>query len=256
MENMENFMKKINKILFTVILLLLLIPITTTAKVKKYETLNLKETLAEENIELQYKDYKETDKQITIYMFRGNNCTYCRGFLEYLNSITEEYGEYFKLVSYEVWSCQNNAILYSEVAEFLEKENRGVPFIIIGDKVFQGYSEDDNPNILQAIKDLYNSKDRYDVFEEMEKAETAEYRKEFFQISTFSIIISTIITLIASLLIIKYTNNKNKELKIEIEKLTNIVTSNENLTIDKDKDKSKLKKENKIKKQKRNINQQ
>ena len=48
----------------------------------------------------------------------------------------------------------------------------------------------------------------------------------------------------------------NKELKIEIEKLTNIVTSNENLTIDKDKDKSKLKKENKIKKQKRNINQQ
>ena len=39
------------------------------------------ELLKAKEIELAYPDYKETDDQITIYMFRGTGCTYCRSFL-------------------------------------------------------------------------------------------------------------------------------------------------------------------------------
>lgn len=208
-----------NKKILLLAILVLLLPLMTFAKNKKYDSLNLKETFAAEGIELKNSKYQENKDQITIYMFRGNNCTYCRNFLEYLNSLTEEYGKYFKLVSYEIWSNQNNAILYSNVAEFLDKDNSGVPFIVIGDKVFQGYSEEYNADILQAIKELYSSKNRYDVFKAMENEEKAKYREQFLKFAIFSVISSIIITLVATIGIIKYENNKNKKLKVELEKL-------------------------------------
>ena len=120
---------------------------------EKYETMNLKETLAAEEIELTYTDYKETDDQITIYMFRGNTCGFCKSFLNFLNSITEEYGKYFKLESYEVWGNQDNAELLNSVGEFLGEQAGGVPFIVIGDKVFPGYNEVYDEDIKTAIKE-------------------------------------------------------------------------------------------------------
>ena len=45
--------------------------------------------------------YKENDKQAVIYMFRGQGCGYCRAFLSFLASIVDDYGEYFKLVSFD-----------------------------------------------------------------------------------------------------------------------------------------------------------
>ena len=80
----------------------IIIPVKAFAK-EQYKTLNLEETLAEEGIEKKFSNYKETDDQITIYMFRGKGCAYCKKFLEFLNGITEEYGKYFKLVSFESW---------------------------------------------------------------------------------------------------------------------------------------------------------
>ena len=103
-------MKK--KILLIAMLTLLLMPLTTFAEEKKeYPSMNFEETLKAEDIELKNKDYKEKDDQITIYMFRGSGCSYCKAFLEYLNEISKEYGKYFQLKSYDVWTDKNNAEL-------------------------------------------------------------------------------------------------------------------------------------------------
>ena len=159
-------MKK--KILLFVAMCLLVLPITTKAiSYDNYKTLNLKEALKDEEIDEAFKDYKENDKQVTIYLFRGKGCAYCRAFLTFLNSITDEYGKYFKVVSFEVWNDAENSALLSSVAAFMNKELEGVPFIVIGDKVFDGYTESYDEDIKNTIKELYDSKDRYDVFAEM-----------------------------------------------------------------------------------------
>lgn len=213
-------MKK--KILLLLMLPLLLVPIfNVSAKEKQveYESMNLKETLQSENIELKYQDYKETDKQVPIYLFRGTGCTYCRAFLEYLNEITEEYGKYFKLVSYEVWTNANNSDLLEKTSEFIGQQATGVPFIIIGDQIFPGYSESYNSAITTAIKKLYDSKNRYDVFEDMEKQDAIERRKAFFSSAPFIIICNTLITVITTVVVFLLMNKRIENLTSKLEKL-------------------------------------
>lgn len=200
------------------IFMLLLIPIQAFANTE-YKSKNLIETLAEEEIELVYKDYKETDDQITIYMFRGTGCGYCKGFLTFLNNIAEEYGKYFKLESYEVWQSKENSDLFVEAAEHLGQQAGGVPFIIIGDKVFPGYAEAYDEDIKTAIKDLYNSKDRYDVFEDIEKAKRSEKINNFIDKITLPVaIIGIMVALIFSEKKYKKLNARINELEEKIEK--------------------------------------
>lgn len=166
-ERMKFEMKKNLKI--TLLLILFLFPLKVNAKT--YETKNLKEVLTLEGIEHDLGNYKESDEQIPIYMFRGDGCGYCKAFLTYLNTLVPDYGKYFKLVSYEVWDNEENASLMSEVATFLNKSADGVPYIIIGDNVFKGYATSYDEKIKNAIVDLYHTKKnkRYDVFKEMKK---------------------------------------------------------------------------------------
>ena len=201
-------MKK--KLFVIMSLILLLLPVFCYAKEKRYESTNLKETLKIEKIDPEFEKYKETDKQVKIYLFRGNNCTFCRSFLKYLNSITDEYGEYFKLESYEVWANANNNELLEDVSEFLGVEANGVPYIVVGDRVFQGYNEEMNDALIEKIKEEYKSKDKYDVLEELEKTQKeneAEERKE----KVMPIVWDGIFTLISTLSIMAFISYKDKK---------------------------------------------
>lgn len=156
------------------LLVFAILPFTTFAKTyyDGYETKNLKDTLAAENIELENKSYKENDKQAVIYMFRGQGCYFCRNFLTFLSSISKDYGKYFKLVSFEVWYNEQNSALFNKVGalngENLEK--LGVPYILIGDQKFNGFNESFGDSIKDAIKKEYE-KHGTDVFDRLAKAE-------------------------------------------------------------------------------------
>ena len=171
------------KIIAVILTLMLVLPIGVSAKDTKYstyKTMNFKETLEAEDLELENEDYEETDDQATIYMFRGQGCGYCRKFLTFLSSISEEYGKYFKLVSFEVWQDQDNSELMQQVGESLGEEIGGVPFIIIGDKTFPGYAETYDEQIKDAIKELYEQdpKDREDLFDNLGNASKKKSEKE------------------------------------------------------------------------------
>ena len=131
-----------------------------------YNTTNLVETLEAEEIELKNKDYKEDPKQAIIYMFRGQGCGHCQEFLSFLSDLTEEFGEYFRLVAFETWQDSTNSELMKETAESLGEEASGVPYIIIGDKTFAGYASTYDEQIKSAIMDLYNTdvEKRIDIF--------------------------------------------------------------------------------------------
>ena len=46
--------------------------------------------LEAEKITPKLDNYKETDDQITIYVFRGQNCQYCQKFLNYVNRLVRK----------------------------------------------------------------------------------------------------------------------------------------------------------------------
>ena len=209
-------MKK--KILLLTLIALLLMPLTTLAKeFGNYKSKNFVETLEEEEIKLENKDYKENDKQVTIYMFRGTGCTYCRSFLEFLNDISEDYGKYFKLVSYEVWSDSKNSELLADISLFLGQEAGGVPYIIIGDQVFAGYSKESNDIIKAAIKEEYNRSNKYDVLEEYAKAKKEQEREETLKSGPFQLICNAIMITIATIVIMLFINKKSNDIMNKIE---------------------------------------
>jgi len=179
----------------------------------KYATMNLEQTLKEEELEYDLSSYKDDDNKITIYMFRGRGCAVCRKFLTFLNTIVPEYGKYFNLESYEVWYNKENSELMEETAAFLDKEAKGVPFIIIGDKVFPGYIESWDNDIKQTIVDFYNTKNRYDVFKEMHKAEV------WTNVKKVSTVCVKVLVVVAAICVGFYLNRKIKLTNTKLESL-------------------------------------
>lgn len=161
-------MKK-NIVKVIALLMLVVFPLNVLAEEKKYEIDNLDEVLTNEGIEHDLAGYMETDNQATIYLFYGHGCSYCGRFLTFINSIVDEYGDYFKVEAYETWNNTDNAALMKKAAKTLNTSADGVPFIVIGDKTFNGYAEDYNEDIKTAIMDLYNSEDRYDVMDHIDE---------------------------------------------------------------------------------------
>ena len=193
----------------------------TKVDIKDYETLNLQEVLEAEEIKPAFKSYSENDDQITIYLFRGQGCGYCQGFLKFLNSITNEYGKYFKLVSFDAWYIEENAELLTNVSEFLGQPAEGVPYVIIGDQVFPGYAEDYNEGIKAAITTLYNAKDKYDVFEEYNKY-VDEVKKEEAMAKYGNFAINFAFVAIGTAVVVIFVNCSTKKILAEIESLKGV----------------------------------
>ena len=208
--------KKFLVLLFVCAFALLPFSVSADSLIDNYNHKNFTETLADEEIELENKDYKENDKQAIIYMFRGKGCGYCKKFLNFLNSISTEYGQYFKLISFEVWNDATNAELFKKVPLVTNEPAGGVPYIIIGEKVFAGYAEAYDQGIKDAIMAQYNDSS-YDVMEKLDErlnGETSSSGKS----STFVIFWNAAIVIAATVALIVVNNNNTKRVLAAIEK--------------------------------------
>lgn len=209
-----------NKVKLFLVLMIGLIVLPISVYAKTYNTLDLRETLADDGIEESFTNYNPNKDAITIYLFRGKGCGYCHAFLEFMNSITEEYGKYFKMTSYEVWNDSENAALMDEVSNYLDNPAGGVPYIVIGDKVFAGYASEYDEGIKEAIKTLYDTKkkDRYDVFTEMKKHPKKTENANSSDVNKILIWNIAFIAL-AAIILIFYTNMKFKEISLKLDKI-------------------------------------
>ena len=179
---------------------------------------NLDEILRSKNITHDFSNYSENDDQAIVYLFYGQSCGYCQKFLEFLNSIIPEYGKYFKVVGYEVWSNSANSDLMDKAAKILDESADGVPFIVIGDQVFTGYSSSYDDKLKSAIKSLYDTKkeDRYDILAEIEKGDSQKTSG----VSSKAVILWNLaFTVVAVFVIYGITNSQNKALVAKIEDL-------------------------------------
>lgn len=197
-----------------VVLLMVFMFIPSIYAETEYKVMNFDEVLTEEGIEHDFSNYTESDDKITIYFFRGKGCKFCRAFLSYLNDIVPEYGKYFNVVAYDVWNDRNSDKLLDEVSEFLNQPSEGIPYAIIGDTVFNGYSTDYDEAIKEAIKKEYNKKKRYDVLFEMKEAKEEENKVDFTPVYVTCGIISlvTISSFVYSAIRINKLSNDIKEL--------------------------------------------
>ena len=215
-----------NKLLLFLIILVGVMVLPFKVKATDYKSLNFTETLEAEEIDLKYTSYKETDDQVTIYLFRGQGCSYCRGFLNFLNDNAEDLGKYFKVVSYEVWKDTNNAKLLTEVSEYLEQPADGVPYIVIGDQVFAGFTESAyGEKVKEAITTLYKTdkSERYDVFEQMEKNpkntnQKESDKKEKSSSNIAAILLNLLFVTVGTISIIVYNHFNFEKLSAQISK--------------------------------------
>lgn len=82
----------------------------------------------------------EEDKNlVNIYFFHSDSCGHCAKEKVLLTSILEEYSN-VRLYDYEIGN-EDNAKLLQEVAQIMGVKVSGVPFTVIGDKVYKGYSD-------------------------------------------------------------------------------------------------------------------
>lgn len=150
-------MKKF-KLYLAIIMCLLMIPFTVFAD--EADTDSKDEATTEE------KDTKSEDsKKVKIYFFRGEGCPHCAEAEEFFDSIKDEYGEYYTIVDYETWYNTENADLLQKVGKARDEEISGVPYILIGNKSWSGYSSNMNDEIISTIKSEYEKDvaDRYDI---------------------------------------------------------------------------------------------
>lgn len=191
------------------ILLITFISKGDTDSENKYVSLNLKDSLLSEGITPSFTSESDGEGEVTIYLFRGDGCSHCRDFLEYLNEIEKEHGDKFKLVSYEVWRNANNNDLKEAVISELGITSSGVPLIVIGDKHYVGFGEQSKKEILNKINVEYEKEEKTDIVKSLSEKYTND--------NTLLYILIGIIVIAGSYETYKYLKTKKIE-KIELEK--------------------------------------
>ena len=119
---------------------------------------------------------EEGSNEVNVYFFRGEGCSHCAEAEAWFESIEEEYGSKFKIVDYETWYNSENAELMQKVAKARGETAEGVPYIIVGNKSWNGFAEDYADEILAQIESEFetNVDERYDIMKLMETGGNAK----------------------------------------------------------------------------------
>jgi len=96
-------------------------------------------------------------EKATVYVFHSNTCPHCQSAIAYFKKLlaNEEFKDIFQVRTIE--TSKYNEIS-NEASEAMRGQKiNGVPYIVIGEKEFEGYSSSSNESIKAAIKEAYDS---------------------------------------------------------------------------------------------------
>ena len=154
-------------------------------------------------------EIKDTN-EVKVYLFRGEGCPHCEEAIEWFNSIEKEYGSKFQLISYETWYNEDNQKLLDQVGKTLKQEISGVPFIIIGQQNWSGFSSNMEKAILAEIDAEYSMEpsERFDIMEHLVAAEEESTEAGFDSTSFIVLVVAVIV--IGAIMGIVYINKKKE----------------------------------------------
>ena len=166
-------------------------------------------------------------EKVKIYVFYGDGCPHCAELHEFLDELEADakYNTKFSVVDYEVWYNEKNEKLMQKVAEHFKDNVSGVPYFVIGEKRFTGFSSDDKTEIKNLIKTLYGSEDYKDIVSTIgtgdvdAEEETDDKDNNLIGIIILGVIVVGVITIIV-------ISNKNKDSEEEITEEIKVVEEN------------------------------
>ncbi len=131
--------KRLLIILFT-ILLILPINLNALSVTYKDEVSAITGDIVEEN-------------KANLYLFHGQDCPHCKAERKWLETIKEKYKDKLNIIEYETWYNEENAALLEQIKVKFGETRGGVPYTIIGEKAFLGYSDAMQGLINEALKE-------------------------------------------------------------------------------------------------------
>ncbi len=153
-----------------IVIIVILLAISLTGIVVLSSKKDKQENTDSKNISYESKltDIKFNDK-VNIYLFYGKGCPHCEALFTYFESIKSKYSKYYNLYAFEVWYNEDNGKIMDYFLEKFDKKvsSRSVPFLIIGDEVFEGYSSSMNQKIIDTIEEKYKNKDNIKDFSDI-----------------------------------------------------------------------------------------
>ena len=105
-----------------------------------------------------------------IYIFWGDGCPHCKALAKFISKLPAETKDKINIYSFEVWSDKDNKSFMKNFGKFLDQDVSGVPFTVIGDKIFDGYSSGDTKtdqqilDVINAIIKNQGSTDQYRLY--------------------------------------------------------------------------------------------
>lgn len=97
----------------------------------------------------------QAKEDVIIYFFHGDGCPHCAEEEKFLDKMEDKYSN-VEVKEYEVWYDFTNQRLMNQVADEFGTKTTGVPFTVIGEDYFKGFSSSTEVDIENSIKD--NSK--------------------------------------------------------------------------------------------------
>lgn len=79
--------------------------------------------------------------KINLYLFHGDGCPHCAEEKVWLKGIKEKYKENLNIYMFEVWYSKKNRTLLDAVQEKFKSDESGVPYTVIGDSYYVGFSD-------------------------------------------------------------------------------------------------------------------
>ena len=108
-----------------------------------------------------------------IYIFWGDGCPHCKALAKFISKLPAKTKDKVNIYSFEVWDDKDNKSFMKNFGKFLDQDVSGVPFTVIGDKIFDGYSSGDtktDQQILDAINAIIKnqgSADQYRLYKKV-----------------------------------------------------------------------------------------
>lgn len=110
----------------------------------------------------------EEKVKVPVYLFRGEGCPHCEDALTYFNGLDEEDKKKIDVVKYEVWYNEENEKLMAKVAEKLGETVTGVPYIVVGEKSFSGFTDSIGEAIMDLVNEMYENDNIVDLVADIE----------------------------------------------------------------------------------------
>ena len=105
--------------------------------------------------------YGKEKNLVNIYLFYSDTCPHCASEKMLLNELEDKYDNII-IYKYEVSNSDNSKLL-DDVASLFDTKVTGVPFTVIGDKVFKGFSYNDSKSRFLGAIEYYSNNGYKDV---------------------------------------------------------------------------------------------